>query len=446
MMNGTIGLESEPGVGSVFWCTLSLRKPKAIVSEPALVRKGLAGRSILIVDDNSTSRTMLTHQCERWGMVPVAAGTAEEAAGELLRGAQVGKPYDVALLDMQMPGKDGLTLARELRQRPEVLQTALILMPSLGQTVNWSGEKNLAGFLTKPVKESALYDTLVRVWGNDGVAQVHQPALDSMKEQSRKGLAILVAEDNAVNQKVAVRMLEKLGYVAEIAPNGRLAVEAVQAKTYDVVFMDCNMPEMDGYEATREIRALRKGRPGPIIIAMTANALNGDREKALESGMDDYLTKPINAAELEGALERWSARMTAPPLQADQGLQQKEKLQLLDNSRIEELRALGDDGDPEWLRGLIEQYLQDTRMRLAELKEALASLQATAVKNLAHIIKGSSNNIGAVVVGGHAQRMQHLGEQGTLGEAAEIFDDLAASFEETSAAMERQFLVQEGSK
>ena len=268
-----------------------------------------------LVDDNETNREIVHHQVVSWGM---SNGTAEDGqrALEMLRAAAGrAEPYDVAILDMQMPDMDGLMLAGNIKADPAIASTRLILLTSMGQRGDGEGAQRagIEAYLTKPVRQSQLYDTLATVMGSpaevgdDGEAAgaplITRPTLE---EKARSRARILLAEDNAVNQKVAVRMLEKLGYRADVAANGFEALDALSRMPYAAVLMDVQMPEMDGYEATAEIRNGERdaGRHTPII-AMTANAMQGDREEALEAGMDDYVPKPVKREELGAVLKRW---------------------------------------------------------------------------------------------------------------------------------------------
>jgi CheY-like chemotaxis protein len=314
MMGGTIGVESTPGQGSTFWFTARLAKqPLAAQVTPALPAS-LPGRRVLIVDDHATNRTILQHQVLRWGMHSTCVESGEQALDMLRTAVRRGEPYDLIILDMHMPVMDGLTLARIIKADPTLAQHPLVMLTSVAQRGHrqLAQEAGICAYLTKPVRQSQLFDCLATVLGATEVPEVASPPAVSpttsdtpVEHRERLHLPILVAEDNVVNQRVAVRLLEKLGYRADVVANGHEAVAALESIPYAVVFMDVHMPEMDGYAATAMIRQREGTSKHTPIIAMTANALEGDREKCLAAGMDDYLSKPVRYADLEALLERW---------------------------------------------------------------------------------------------------------------------------------------------
>jgi signal transduction histidine kinase/BarA-like signal transduction histidine kinase len=322
MMDGQIGVESEPGQGSTFWFTAQFEKP--VGDQPPLAgeRDGWSNLRVLVVDDNSTSRQILRHQIFAWKLQKGSAAGGHEALRVLRTAATDGHPYDIALLDVEMPEMDGLTLARAIKAEPIIANTRLIALSPLGHALS-DGEMQAAGIdamLTKPVKQSRLFDCLVGVIGKAESANLAVPKagappaapLSAGLQDKLAGARILLAEDNAVNQKVALALLKKIGCSADAAGNGIEVIEALQRIPYTLVFMDCQMPEMDGYEATRLIRK-READTGQTcpwkapmhIIALTASAMQGDREKCLAVGMNDYVTKPVRMAELQASLERW---------------------------------------------------------------------------------------------------------------------------------------------
>jgi signal transduction histidine kinase/CheY-like chemotaxis protein len=306
MMGGQIGAISEIGKGSTFWFTLKLSKQEMPTTRLPLDNTLLRGVRVLIVDDNTTNRTILHYQLLGWNMRNGgAASSGPEALAILRRAAQSGDPYEIAILDMQMPEMDGLTLARAIKADPEIAATKLVILTSMCERVNpvEMQRAGLAGWLLKPVKQNLLHDTLLRVVAEQ--AQAPQKAKTSNETSGRgKGIKVLLAEDNIVNQKVAVKQLQKLGYAADVVANGLEVLDAVSRIRYDVILMDCHMPEMDGYEATRKLRQGPRETAGIHIIAMTANAMQGDREKCLQAGMNDYVSKPVKVEELKAVLEK----------------------------------------------------------------------------------------------------------------------------------------------
>jgi PAS domain S-box-containing protein len=328
MMGGEIGVRSEAGKGSTFWFTARLEKQTGPeVPAPSIYFRDLFDLRVLVVDDNATNRQILRHQLFAWKMQKGSASNGFEAL-DLLRGAvKEGKPYELALLDMQMPEMDGMTLARAIKADPAIASTRLIILTSMGN-IHTQEELKAAGvdaFLVKPVKQSRLFDCLVNVLGRAAAEHVFaKPAKDQRPESPAADVAhvqkarILLAEDNIVNQKVALAQLRTLGFSADAVANGHEVLAAMKQISYDIILMDCQMPEMDGYEATRQIRQEEKragaGGPSPVwIIAMTANAMSGDREKCLSAGMDDYLSKPVRRNELALAMARWTSPASRVP-------------------------------------------------------------------------------------------------------------------------------------
>jgi CheY-like chemotaxis protein len=330
----------------------------------------------------------------------------------------------MAILDMQMPEMDGMELARKIKSDPALASTRLVLLTSMGQRgdakeAGWAG---IEAYLTKPVRQSELYDALATVMGTsdqdkDNASKpdkrlVTRHSTREAKAQSRG--RVLIAEDNPVNQKVALRMLEKLGYRVDVVGDGRQAVEALEHSTYAVVLMDVQMPEMDGYEATAEIRRREGEELHTPIIAMTANALQGDREKALEADMDDYIPKPVKSEELEALLERWVSKegVKAAALANGNGLPVSEETgPSLDAVVVESLRDLGGD---EMLSELTQLFFDDADSNLAALKEAIEKRDGTSVERVAHALKGSSGNMGATRMAELCGQLQDAGASGYL--------------------------------
>ncbi|HEY9596195.1 MAG TPA: response regulator, partial [Cyanophyceae cyanobacterium] len=270
----------------------------------------LAGKHLLVVDDNATNRKILSLQGESWGMITYEAQSGYEALDWLRQG----KSFDLAILDMQMPGMDGLTLAAEIRRQPESHGLPLVMLTSLGKPDNRtiSIQPDFAAFLTKPIKQSQLYEVLIRVLLGQPVKVRPSRAIASPIDPNLAQclpLRILLAEDNVVNQKVALQLLQRMGYRADVVGNGLEVLEALHRQSYDVVFMDVQMPEMDGLTATRYICKERSPSERPWLIAMTANAMQGDREMCLQAGMDDYVSKPIQLEELVRALKNCPSRL-----------------------------------------------------------------------------------------------------------------------------------------
>jgi signal transduction histidine kinase/CheY-like chemotaxis protein len=309
-MGGSIGVESDVGEGSTFWFNLRLAKRQAPSYVASNTAPELHGLRVLCVDDNATNRTVLKGLLSAWGMQVDTAESGPRALERLRTARQDGQPYDLAILDMQMPDMDGMALARIIKADPALKSIPLLMLSSWGLP-GQSGKARHAGiaaYLTKPIRQSQLYDCLATVLDVSTKTSSAPPDAGHSAVEKRVQVCarVLVVEDNVVSQKVAVRMLEKLGCHVDVVANGREAVEAVRRIPYDLLFMDCHMPEMNGYEATAAIRACEAHSGAHIpIVAMTANAMQGDREKCLEAGMDDYVTKPVKSEELLAMLQKW---------------------------------------------------------------------------------------------------------------------------------------------
>jgi signal transduction histidine kinase/AmiR/NasT family two-component response regulator/plasmid maintenance system killer protein len=328
LMGGNIGVESRPGHGSTFWFTAQFERPIEAQAPIASQGEGWSKLRVLVVDDNATSRQILRHRIFAWKLQKGSAASGHEALSVLRAAAAEGHPYDIALLDVEMPEMDGLTLARAIRSEPSIAATRLIAMtpPGYAFADKRAQAANIDASISKPVKQSSLFDCLVAVIGKGGGAEQQEPAPVTAPAAKHlggihskfEGTRILLAEDNAVNQKVALSMLRRFGCSADAVADGIEAIEAIQRIPYCLIFMDCHMPEMDGFEATRLIRKreLESGHACPwkapiYIVALTASAMQGDREKCFAAGMNDYVTKPVSLVQLQGALERWEASRVA---------------------------------------------------------------------------------------------------------------------------------------
>src|SRR5258708_790109 len=332
MMHREIGVHSEAGKGSDFWFTARLEKQASQTTPIETYSRDLFNLRVMVVDDNATNRQILRHQIFSWKMQKGSAASGFDALRALRAAAIASNPYDIALLDMQMPEMDGLSLAKAIKDDPAIASIRLIILTSLGHTLSKKemNEIGIDAYLIKPVKQSRLFDCLVNVIGKTKAEKIFTTqqttavvAIPETQPQLGK-LRILLAEDNQVNQKVALGQSRKLGCTADIAANGLEVLAALPLLPYDVIFMDCQMPEMDGYEASRSIRRQEHDAnhfcrwKSPIyIIAMTANAMQGDREKCIAAGMDDYISKPVRMVELQEALERYAARFEG---KLDQGV------------------------------------------------------------------------------------------------------------------------------
>jgi signal transduction histidine kinase/CheY-like chemotaxis protein/HPt (histidine-containing phosphotransfer) domain-containing protein len=416
MMGGRMWVESEPGKGSTFHFTIAAEV--AAMPEAGSEFPALHGRKVLIVDDNATNRQILILQTRSWRMEPRATGDPRQA----LEWIESGSPFDVAILDMQMPEMDGATLAREIRRRRADL--SLIMLTSLGQQeIERRGD--FAAFLTKPVKSSRLYNTLAGIFAGAPKVETHRdrPLFDSGLAE-RIPLRILLADDNATNQKVALLLLKKMGYAADVASNGHEVVESLRRQPYDVILMDVQMPEMDGLEATAVIRDQFGSDRQPRIIAMTANALEGDRDLCLAARMDDYVAKPIRVGELRQALERCAP--SAPPKAAASPL--------LDD-RVWAQLIEAEKSDPGTLAELFDIFRRETPPVLLKVKEAIASGDAAALRAHAHNLKGSSGNLGMLRLASLGAQLEQLARSGSLDAARDLSLQAEREYENACALL-----------
>ncbi|MBX3329627.1 MAG: response regulator [Nitrospira sp.] len=315
LMHGQIGVESVPGQGSTFWFIVPLQRQTGVQQTQVVPSGSLQGHRVLIVDDHAVNRRILEHQLDTHGILRESANDGMQALTKMKRFAEQGSPFDLAILDLHMPGMDGLELARRIKADSALSRVRLVLLTSLGRRgdVKIAQEIGILAYLTKPIRQSQLIECLTLVMATTertAVQADNQPSLmitrHSLSEaQAQRTPRVLVVEDNPVNQKVAAKMLEKLGCRVDVAANGREAVEGLARIQYSLVFMDCQMPEMDGFEATRLIRQQERAWGHIPIIAMTANAMAEDRTRCLAIGMDDFLSKPVQSQDLAELLRRW---------------------------------------------------------------------------------------------------------------------------------------------
>ncbi len=406
MMGGTVGADSEPGAGSRFWLELAL-EPLEPAGRATDERAGLAGLRALVVDDNATSRGILQRQLEGRGMICAAAAGAAVALDALEAAASAGEPFSLALLDLVMPEVDGYALAAAIRSRPSLAGTRLVLLSSFGSSRGDPPDPAVFdGVLTKPVRQSRLLDELRSAISGE---RLDPRSLRGSVSVRPPGPAadVLVVEDTPVNQTVAAIMLEKCGYSPQVVGTGREALEELSRRSYVAVLMDGQMPELDGYDTTREIRRRERGGPRTPIIAMTASSMEGERERCLAAGMDDFLAKPLRNQALRAVLARW-APASAPAAASDDAAAPAGDARgpLLDDSIIADIESLGDD----MLATLVALYLGEVVASVDELAAAIDCHDMAAVARTAHQIKGASGTVGAAYVAGVAARLEAAGD------------------------------------
>jgi PAS domain S-box-containing protein len=448
-MGGEIGVQSDSGKGSTFWFSAKFAKQFPGNYAPFVRKASLQGRRVLVVDDNESMRTSVQHVMASWGLDQHLAAGGQAGLDFLRREAAREHPIQVVLMDLNMPGMDGLMLARAIKTDLRLANTRLIMMTTLDRRDDMENLRALGvdAYISKPMKQKALLESLEEVFASQdqprpivsGLMVMGSGAHGAGGEQRSQKLRLLIAEDNIVNQKVALNQLERMGYVAHAVENGKMAVDAVDRGDFDIVFMDCQMPELDGYAATGEIRRREGTSRHTWIVAMTAHSLEGDREKCLAAGMDDYVSKPVKPENVKAAIERYLMKrgpmamvqepVAAPPINP---------AEFIDPAALDGFRQFDTDDGPSLLTQLIEVFLENTPNLLRDLRAALAKGSAPDIARVAHTLKGSCSNFGAHRLREACMRLEQLAETGSLKGAEILLQEIERTFEGVRQALERE--------
>jgi CheY-like chemotaxis protein/HPt (histidine-containing phosphotransfer) domain-containing protein len=435
LLGGKIWVESDAGKGATFHFTISVRAP-ANTTPPAWQhpQTQLAGKRLLVIEDNATNRRIITQRGQQWGMTVEAAASNRDALARLAQGDL----FDAVILDLELPDKDGLALAEEIRKQPAGRYAPLLLLSSRRP----SGDDahplpaGVSVAIHKPIRPAQLLDALCRALSVHVQREKKAPVAPTLDPDlaRRLPLRLLLADDNPINQKVSLSVLHKLGYRADIANNGLEVLKALEQKAYDILFLDVQMPEMDGLEAARQICQRWPTEKRPCIIAMTGNALMGDREKCLSAGMDDYISKPVRVGDLQSALQRWGPTRTRKsdaafvsrlkPVTADN---------LLDLATIAELRNLPASNGVSMLQELVGLFLEAAPQRIAQISQSINDGPMLAFH--AHALKSMGLSLGVKRIVELSQKLEDLGRTRNVHAAPAMLQELETAFAQTQAQL-----------
>ncbi len=505
LLGGEITVSSEQGKGSVFACEVWMPAETFENKDMLHISEKITGIRTIVVDDLEVNREIVVHQLKVWGLKCDQAESADQCLARLREAHASGEPYHMALLDYHMPDKDGFALAQEISADPLLRDTVLIMLSSVNSLMDRAElqKTGIQSYLTKPVRQSDLFDAIASLTRNvDTRAPGDEGADDYLSGEGSIAANILLAEDNPVNQKVATAVFSWLGCMPKIVGNGELAVAERMAGTYDMIFMDCQMPEMDGYEATRAIREWEQANPGAgrmPIVALTANAVEGDREKCLAAGMDDYLAKPFKAEEIRAKILAWSLSDTTPVSAAPDDAagdraagsipalarsisdsdaipspvppvtsaphngstrnsaqgngssapvagaaehtpeQTQDVGDIVDLSVLDGYLAIQSKGAPDLRVTLVQAFLADAPDCLARVQQSLSEGDTVGLYQAAHALKSSSANVGAVAVAKLSKEIELKGKQAQVEGLAEQVGHLDSAYRETVAIFTRTF-------
>jgi PAS domain S-box-containing protein len=442
LMQGEIGVESTPGQGSTFWFKVPFeRQPSAEANPAKEATDALNGLRVLVVDDTASHRQILHQQLQQWKVQDEFATTSAKALSLIQNAAKTGNAYPLLLIDIDMPDTDGLSLAQTIKNDPQLASSRIIMLTTLLDRINTTTMKatGISACLVKPLRQLRLLECLEDVMSASGAASAKPMDADPRSSSSAamhaaaRNIRILLAEDNMVNQRVALKQLKKLGFSADCVSNGNEVLSALQRVPYDIIIMDCQMPEMDGYEVTRRIRQSGSDsyihlRSAPYIIALTANAMHGDREHCLSLGMNDYLTKPLHLHDLEAILQRALLRISPTTPSPEPTAASEPEAEALDRTIINGLKELREPGQPDPLRELIELFLKDAQPRLQQMEAAASAGDLPRLATATHTLKGSASNLGARRLAALCAALEKQSKAGDASQSSQTLAEVTAEF------------------
>ncbi len=450
LMHGQIGVESRPGEGSTFWFTAVFQRQSCAVNHLSHEEQHLLHKKILVVDDTAINREILEAHLRGWGATPTLVSSGQDALQCLQAAVGDNQLFDLAILDLQMPEMDGLMLAHAIRSDQRLAGLRLLMLSSMGYDAGSPSAQEIDSWVTKPVRKKLLHQALLGL--SQEASRIKSPLKSEPLAVAASALIepkhILLVEDTPVNREVALGMLELLGHSVDVAENGQEAVDAVARTTYDLVLMDCQMPVMDGFTASGSIRKQEQvaGHTRRLpIIALTALAVEGDRQRCLAAGMDDYLTKPFTQGQLKDILNRWLGRTEVSLLQRDPGstsaeaapvrsaltiqAEQIESTGVVDYGAWQPIRMLKRPGHPDPLSKLLARYLEDSRQLIDQLRHAIESNDPAVLQAVAHRLKSSSATLGALTVAARCKELEALGRDHRIEGAPDRFRQLERDFD-----------------
>ena len=431
LLGGKIWVESAAGQGATFHFTISVKASSATAPPNWQTQQPqLAGKRLVIVEDNDTNCGIIRHRAEQWGMIAECVPSGQRALALLVDAA----PLDAMIIDLQLPDMDGLALADQIRKQPGGKELPILLLSSIRLRGDDPRAANvgISVFVHKPVRPGQLLDALCRAMNIQLQREKHAPSTPALDSgfSKRFPLRILLADDNPINQKVGSSVLQKLGYRADLAQNGVEVLQALEQKAYDIIFLDVQMPEMDGLETARNICTRWSPEKRPCIIAMTGNALLGDREKCLDAGMDDYISKPVRIGELQSTLEKWGptrSRKFETSFLSRAAMVARESF--LDESILAELRDISPADGGDIVRELVDLFLESAPQRLGQISNSMSD--AAQLGFHAHALKSMGLNLGARRIVDLCQKLEELARSGTLEAAPDVLRELQLAFAQT---------------